>query len=84
MVDLQRRAAIQAGCGFWDSFHAMGGEGSYARWMEMEPPLTWSDLVHLSSEGRELVGHTLADALLDAYGQWKVAQVALDSDVLPR
>jgi lysophospholipase L1-like esterase len=82
MVELQRRAAAQAGCGFWDAFHAMGGEGSYARWMAMEPPLTWSDLMHLSSEGRELVGDTLADALLDAYGQWKLAQSTLDSDVL--
>jgi hypothetical protein len=28
------------------------------------------------------VGDTLADALLDAYGQWKLAQSTLDSDVL--
>jgi len=84
MVELQRRAAAQAGCGFWDAFHAMGGEGSYARWMAMEPPLTWSDLMHLSAEGRELVGHTLADALLDAYSQWRLAQATLDSDVLSR
>ena len=79
MVELQRKAAQQAGCAFWDPWSAMGGEGSYARWLNMEPPLAWTDLMHLSKEGRALIGESLADSILDAYDQWKRVQVALDT-----
>jgi len=79
MVALQRTAAKEAGCAFWDPWSVMGGADSYVRWLNMEPPLVWPDLMHLSKEGRLLMGESLADAILDSYEQWKRVQVALDT-----
>ncbi len=84
MVERQREAAMQAGCAFWDAWRVMGGEGSFARWMAMEPPLTWTDLMHLSQEGREVMGESLADAILDAYNQWTQVYAGLDTGAPPR
>jgi lysophospholipase L1-like esterase len=68
MVELQRLAAGEMGCAFWSAFSVM--EGGFPAWMAHEPTLTWSDLVHLSEEGRELVGLAMTDAILMAYDQW--------------
>jgi lysophospholipase L1-like esterase len=68
MVELQRLAASELGCAFWSAFSVM--EGGFPVWMAQEPTLTWSDLVHLSEEGRELVGLAMTDAILLAYNQW--------------
>jgi len=74
MIAVQRRAASEEGCAFWDSRAAMGGEGGFARWLEHTPPYAWTDLMHLSMPGLDLIGDTLADALLHAYEQWRVEQ----------
>ena len=68
MVELQRLAASELGCAFWSAFSVM--EGGFPLWMAQEPTLTWVDLVHLSEEGRELVGLAMTDAILLAYDQW--------------
>ncbi|MCK6504272.1 hypothetical protein L6R53_12860 [Myxococcota bacterium] len=73
MVALQERAATEAGCAFWDARGAMGGEGSFARWLDHEPRMAWTDLMHLTDEGLEIIGHGLADAIEAAYDAWKLA-----------
>ena len=67
MIALQRLAAEDAKCAFWDAREVMGGEGGFGRWMAHEPTLTWTDLMHLSQEGSRLVGERFADALLWAF-----------------
>ncbi|MCB9780958.1 MAG: hypothetical protein H6742_20485 [Alphaproteobacteria bacterium] len=76
MVALQRQAALDAGCGFWDARAAMGGEGSFQRWLDHEPRLAWTDLMHLTDEGLELIGHSFADAFERSYDEWKLANPA--------
>lgn len=73
LIEVQRQAAREAGCAFWDARAAMGGEGAFARWLQHEPRLAWTDLTHLSDEGVELIGHSLADALLAAYDASRAA-----------
>ena len=73
MITVQRRTAARAGCAFWDARAAMGGEGAFGRWLDHQPRYAWTDLIHLNSEGLELVGNSMADALLDAYEQWRIA-----------
>jgi hypothetical protein len=51
----------------------MGGEGGFGRWIQHEPQLASTDLLHLTQEGFDLIGDSMADALLDAYDQWRVA-----------
>lgn len=70
MIELQRQAALEAGCAFWDTRNVMGGEGGFARWLENKPSLAWTDLMHLTKRGQELVGNSFADALLAHYDHW--------------
>lgn len=77
MVRLQREAAEEQGCAFWDAWRAMGGEGAFARWLAHDPPLAWTDLMHLSDEGLEIVGHSFADAVELAYDGWRAERPEL-------
>lgn len=71
IIQKQREAAQQAGCAFWDARAVMGGEGGFGRWIAAEPQLATTDLLHLTQEGFDLIGDCLADALLDAWEQWR-------------
>ncbi|MFH1469023.1 MAG: GDSL-type esterase/lipase family protein [Pseudomonadota bacterium] len=73
MIELQRQVAAEAGCAFWDARHVMGGEGGFTRWLEHSPRYAWTDLMHLTTKGFDLVGDSLADALIDAYEHWEPA-----------
>ncbi|NOY26149.1 MAG: hypothetical protein GXP62_09785 [Oligoflexia bacterium] len=72
MVDLQSQAALDAGCAFWDARGAMGGDGAFARWLNHQPRLAWTDLMHLTDHGLAILGDSLADAIEQAYDQWKL------------
>jgi len=71
MIDVQKRIAEHAGCAFWDARDVMGGEGGFQRWLDHEPRFAWTDLIHLNTGGLELIGDSLADALLLAYDDWR-------------
>jgi lysophospholipase L1-like esterase len=67
LVAAQRKLAAETGCAFFDTFTAMGGEGTVARWREARPRLMSGDYLHPTAEGAEIVGTLLHDALLKAY-----------------
>lgn len=67
LVAAQRRLAAETGCAFFDTFTAMGGAGTVARWREARPRLMGGDYLHPTAEGAEIVGALLSDALLKAY-----------------
>ena len=69
MVQVQREAAHEAGCAFWDSWAFMGGQGAFARWLSQG--MAWTDLVHLTEKGLARVGDALAEALLAEYEHWR-------------
>jgi lysophospholipase L1-like esterase len=70
IVARQRALASEAGCGFWSTFDAMGGEGSAAAWRRIQPPLMGGDLTHPTPAGAEVVGRDLAAALLAGFEAW--------------
>lgn len=70
LVAVQKRAAAEEGCAFWDAWGAMGGAGSIVRWSMLKPPLAWTDLMHLSTAGQDIVGNLLADAIEAGYDGW--------------
>lgn len=74
MVAIQREVATGEGCAFWDARASMGGEGGFQRFLEHQPRYAWSDLMHLTQEGLDLVGHSLADAILGSYEGWRAAR----------
>jgi lysophospholipase L1-like esterase len=66
IVGVQERIAAEEGVAFWNTFQAMGGEGSFARWQRQKPALGSSDRVHPTPNGAEKIGRWLTSALVAA------------------
>ena len=67
MIEAQRRAAIETGAAFWNSYAAMGGAGSMDAWAAMG--LGQGDRVHLTKEGYIRMGSMFYNDLMAAYKQ---------------
>lgn len=65
IVEEQRKVAHEVGCAFWNTFEAMGGRGSMARWVRRE--LGQADLTHPTGAGAERLGNWLYSALLEGF-----------------
>lgn len=74
IVEAQRLAARESGVAFFDTFDAMGGEGTMARWYDSEPRLVTGDFTHTTHQGSARVARLLVAALEDAYAAWKQAR----------
>lgn len=62
---VQRDVAFQTGCAFFNTYVAMGGDGSMAKWATSG--LGGGDLIHPTKNGAQKLGNWLAEALLHAY-----------------
>ena len=71
LVDTQREVAAEVGCAFFDTFEAMGGNGSASRWRHSNPPLIAGDLAHLNRHGQQVVGHWVYLALMAEYVKYR-------------
>jgi lysophospholipase L1-like esterase len=71
LVAIQRRVALERGVAFWNTFEAMGGEGSMARWLRAKPQLGGEDLTHPTPLGAEVIGDLLSDAVVGAFEAWR-------------
>lgn len=67
MVAAQREAAEAVGCAFFDTYQAMGGEGSAGRWYKHSPRLMGGDYSHATAKGHTVIGEMVYRALLRAY-----------------
>ena len=65
--DAQKRAALEAGCVFWDLYEAMGGKNSMPSWVFAEPPLATKDFLHFTSNGAKIVGEMFNKAFAFEY-----------------
>jgi lysophospholipase L1-like esterase len=71
MVEAQRKAAQDSGCAFFDTFEAMGGDGSAGRWYKRSPRLMSGDLGHATASGHQVIGELFYRALLRAYIEYR-------------
>jgi lysophospholipase L1-like esterase len=55
IVAIQSRVARETGCGFFDTFEAMGGAGTMARWYNGQPRLVSADFIHPTPAGGKLI-----------------------------
>lgn len=67
MVDAQRRAAQKAGCLFWDTREAMGGEDAIVDWRNRK--LVNADYIHLNSAGGKVLATELVKSLKKEMGE---------------
>jgi lysophospholipase L1-like esterase len=67
VIRTQRELAPSFGCGFWDTYTFMGGEGSMHEWASAKPALGAKDHIHLTNRGYVRMGMAFGDALMRAY-----------------
>jgi lysophospholipase L1-like esterase len=75
LVTIQQRVAMETGCGFFNTFLAMGGPGTMGQWYGAEPRLVGGDFIHPMPAGAKIVGNLLYQALFDGYNQFKVRRM---------
>ncbi len=67
IVEIQKQVAAETGCAFFDTFQAMGGAGTMARWYSLQPRLVSADFIHPFPAGAAKVGTLVDQALVDGY-----------------
>lgn len=67
IVASQRKVALANGCAFWNTYEAMGGEGSMAKWVKAKPQLASWDLTHPTPAGAEVIGELFEKALVTGF-----------------
>ena len=70
IIAIQRRVAAELTCAFFDTFDAMGGDGTMARWYNGHPRLVAGDLIHPTPQGASIVAHLFVRDLSLAYDQY--------------
>ena len=75
IVNAQREVAKAEGCAFFDTFAAMGGDGSMGRWVRSSPALGSGDLSHLTHHGHKVVGGMLYRSLVAGYVDYRKKNV---------
>lgn len=65
--EAQRNAAFNAGCAFWDTYEAMGGENSMPAWVNSDPQLARTDYTHFTWKGSTVIAKMFYNALMEEY-----------------
>ncbi len=68
VIEIQRQAARDNGCAFWDWRAAMGGPGSVRQWVQAG--LGQGDYTHLTGAGYRMTGGTLFAELMEQYNRF--------------
>jgi lysophospholipase L1-like esterase len=71
IVAVQKQVAAETGCAFFNTYEAMGGAGTMAKWYAAKPRLVNADYIHPLPGGAAIVGGLFNDALVQGYRHWK-------------
>jgi len=71
LVEIQQRVAAELGCGFFNTYQAMGGEGTMERWYDGHPRMVAADLIHPTPQGARIVAQSLTGQLLIGYERYQ-------------
>lgn len=67
LIEVQKQVAAETGCAFFNTFSAMGGAGTMARWYRAQPRLVSADFMHPLPAGAAIVGLLFEGALIRSY-----------------
>jgi len=79
IVAIQQRVARETGCGFFNTFEAMGGEGTIARWYNGQPRLVSGDFIHPTPGGGKLIASIFAREIGFGLNRFKLRQMLQSS-----
>jgi lysophospholipase L1-like esterase len=71
IVAIQQRVAAETGCAFFNTFQAMGGDGTMQRWYEGKPRLVGGDLIHPTPQGAKIVATAFVEQIQQGYSRYK-------------
>lgn len=71
LVSSQRKVALEQGCAFFDTFQAMGGHNSIARWFRARPQLAAPDFSHPTLAGQGVIATLVYRALMREYAAYR-------------
>jgi len=84
IVQIQRQVAAETHCAFFDTYDAMGGNGTVARWYAATPRLITADLLHPTPQGATIVAGLFLEQLDSRFDRWKVRHgIALPAPPAP-
>jgi len=72
IVAIQRQVAAETHCAFFDTYDAMGGDGTMGRWYTASPRLVTADLLHPTPQGATIVAGIFVEQLGLGYNRWKM------------
>ena len=70
IIAIQKKVAAEQKCSFFDTFDAMGGDGTMSRWYTAHPRLVAGDLIHPTPQGASLVAQLFVKDLLLGYDRY--------------
>jgi hypothetical protein len=62
---------MEAHCAFFNTFEAMGGAGTMARWYNGNPRMVAADFLHPTPQGASKVGALFEQALVERFERWR-------------
>lgn len=72
IVEIQKRVAADMGCAFFNTYEAMGGHDTMARWYQGQPRLVSADLIHPIPAGGRIVANAFVKELMFGYNRFKL------------
>jgi lysophospholipase L1-like esterase len=75
LVKIEAGIGQETGVAFFNTYQAMGGQGTMGRWYASEPRLVGADFIHPMPAGAKIVGELLYSALRDGYNDYKLRQL---------
>jgi lysophospholipase L1-like esterase len=72
IVDIQRRVAADTGCGFFDTYTAMGGAGTMSRWYNAQPRLVSADFIHPYPAGGKIIAGVFVKQVESGLARYKL------------
>ncbi len=75
---VQQEVSAEQNCAFFNTFSAMGGNGSMPKWVKRG--LAGGDYIHPTDQGARIIGNRLTDALLAGYENFVLNEVPCESN----
>ena len=75
LVEMESAIAADSGVAFFNTYEAMGGAGTMARWYMSEPRLVGADYIHPMPAGAKIIGELLFTSLRQGFNQYKLQEL---------
>jgi lysophospholipase L1-like esterase len=81
IVAIEKRVARETGCAFFDTFTAMGGEGTMAHWYNDQPRLVSADFIHPYPAGGKRIATIFTREIGAGLNRFKLRQVEVQNRI---